>query len=217
MADLAFDTGHTKPLDTLVAEGFMTLISPLVYDDGDEENTRGPYLKTLGQAPAGVDAILEMDGCPMQELCGPLPAAMVVIHKAASEDIGDNLLRWNYEVHVDVVTGYPGQWILGRLDPDQDGDARQDPGIRASVQHIVEQLHNRSLPGLDNESGAIKISQRRLVAAVPEWTAWRITATVTIEHYIAESDERDAEELASIEVSHNVDDGGIVTRQRRNS
>lgn len=220
MADLAFDTGHTKPLATLVAEAYLALLEPLVYDDGDAENDRGPYLKHLGRSPAGVDALLDggEDAPPLQEIVAPLPACMVFVAGAkVDEELGGgDQLRWTFEVIIDVVTGYPGQWILGRLDPDQDGDARRDPGCWAIAQHAIEYIANRTLPGLEAISDKpIKIVEQRGVASTPDWTAWRVVTTVNVIHDIKEPDERGAAEVAAVEVAHNVADRGVITRQRR--
>lgn len=216
MANLAFDTGHSLPLATLVADGYVSLIEPLVYDDGDAENDRGPYIKNLGRSPAGVDALLaaDEDEPQLQEVCAPLPACMVFVNRVTVLEQND-IVHWEFEVFIDVLSGYAGQWIVGRLDPDQDGDARRDPGCYALAQHVVEQIADRTLPGLDGVSEPVKIIEQRGIAATADWSAWRIATTVRIEHIVKQPDERDAEEVAAIEVAHNVADRGVITRQRR--
>ncbi len=219
---MLFDNGLDRPIATLIAEGIIELLEPLRYDDGDladVETGRGPYLGTLVQFPADppyadfADRIVELLGG------GSLPACAVVIGDAVVEKSEPNRLVWVYDFRVHCISGYPGEWVFGRLDPSDDPDVaddeRRDPGVRAIMQHVVEQLSYRAISTITPNPETIRITAARLGMITEAWSSGVVLGQVRAQQSIALPDQRNPETVVHVQADHDIESAGVIASQRR--
>lgn len=208
---LLFDTGDAAPLATLVGRGVVELLQPLLYDEGDPGSGRGPYLRSVRQAPADPNVGELADA--LTDLLGPLPCAVVVVGDGEARVTHPTHIVWRMDIRVHCVSGYPGSWVEGRLDPMADDD-RHDPGVRAIWQHVIEQIHWRAIETTTPGTGVIKPAKILHGGTTAQYAWWVVAATVDVQQTVRLPGARGAPPVAAIDAHHNVNGGGIVVTQR---
>lgn len=158
MADFSFDTGDTVPMQTRLIEGYLSLLSPLLYDSGDTINGRGPYLKTLEQFSHTLNPRDFEPDAFASYLNGRTPSILVVYHGAKEDRSSPIQIDWDATVYVYVISGHGGKGVQGRINPDPYDDAvGDDPGLAVMTQHAIELLSYRS-PDTDLPTRSIRVN-----------------------------------------------------------
>lgn len=207
-----YDHGAAGALRTLVARGYQSILSPLLWDSGDTLGDRGPYLRTVTRLPAG-PLYQTAEGLGFQ-LFGALPALYVVPMDSVTVKTQPNLIWHDLDVDVYVVSGIPGALVEGRLELNPYADSQgDDPGIDVMIDHVTEMLNFSRVTTTNPATAPIRIRGCKHVYTDPEKTCFQISTTVEVQQFVLI--DRDAAPLDVIEATHDPTGGGAIATQRR--
>ena len=206
----AFDGGSPRALLTTLAEGYLALLGPLQWKEGDSATARGPYFKTLALLLRQPDAShLETGG---HGLIGATPSCLVEVGEGRTTITQPDHLVWDVDVRVHVIAGHEARATAGRLVVDESAGRTtlHDPGIHVMLQHVIEELHwQRPI----TQAGAIRILGTSFGTDTAHWSWWAVDTRVQCRQNIWR--ERAAAPVTAIESRTDAPVGGdrIVTRR----
>lgn len=138
-----FDHGLAKPLRTLVRDGVVAALHPLLLSEGtgylEAVEPFGSVVRT--DDPATVGLVHEL-------LQGRAPAVLVALASKTTEEYGNQGRRWMGLLTVQVIVySSHARSIEARLAGDVVSEARSqaDPGIDVMLEHLEELLFDNNL------------------------------------------------------------------------
>jgi hypothetical protein len=209
-ATFEYDNGGTDDIFSQVADGYISLLSPLHVEAGEAATLRGPYLKTLADIPGPINSAEAIDAIRSEYLKN-LPGMYVFLQSGNVLARQFNVIDWQFSVTVYAVSGHGGNLVYGRLRT-RANDTRNDPGVYTMLHHAQELLHNQAPPCPASVS-SVRVESVDHVVFYQGMTIWAIPTTLRVSQKINPS--RGSEILEEVRANHDVDGVGSIQQQRR--
>lgn len=210
-ASFTFDNQAAKPNESLIAEAAAQRLVHMRYDAGDEASGRGPYVRSIARLPLPLDQVDDMAPW-IKVLLRHVPAIGIWIGDSQIEARGiSRQLQVQTDVDIYLVVGHGTKQVQGRLES-RAADERHDPGLDVFVQHTVENLayyQPESVPG----AGLFLPRTIRKVGTSEDLSVALLR--FDLRHVWQVRPEREATPVDEIHANHDVQQKGILARQRK--
>lgn len=171
-----FDHGLSKPLRTLVRDGVIAALRPLLLAEGGYLRAVEPYGATLRTDDETTMALVH------EALNGRAPAVLVSLAGKTSEEFGSLGRRWCGVITVQVILySNSARSMVARLAGDAASDARDqaEPGLDVMLEHIEELLIDNNL-GIGSKAQTLQPISEEEIAADHGDTIWLQTYQIRV-------------------------------------
>ena len=178
-----FDHGLARPLRTLVRDGVIAALAPLLFSEGG-------YLAAVEKFAAVVRTDdLATIGHLREVLAGRSPAVLVALAGKAFEERGNTEHRWSAQLTVQVIVcSNNASSLVERLDGDAASDVsdQADPGIDVILEHVEELLIANNL-AIGTKAHALRPISEEEIGTEEGETLWMQTYQVLVSRDVLDS------------------------------